>query len=333
VSGATNVTVAHNTTYDTGTADATSLSVSEPVDTQTGKPSLNSGVKVANNIIEKFSIEPDVTPPSTCDTNLIAVFSPKSANSGCVNTIASSPQFDGGGYYLQSGSPAKNAANASYPPDSATDLDLTSRTGSPDIGAREWHPVTDTFTDADGPLSEHEGEGAVTWTPHSGDNDGGNPPKARLAVIADNAVVPELSGAPFTITSSWTPPSNTYGAETIIVFRGPSSAAYAGPVCRFTSTGSKTGYVARLVNNTVELGKLVNGTYGMLDSKPLPTTYVGDWLRLGVKCGSTKEAYVIARSGQAVASSSDNTIGQVGRAGVRANSNSLPVTTFAAFGF
>jgi hypothetical protein len=322
VSGTTDVDVIHNTSYDTGERGGdNALTVSEPLESDGRTRSLNSGLTIANNAIEKLAVATGASNPTTCTTNLVSVFNPRAASSACTSTDTSDPLFDGT-YYLQSGSPAIGRANGSYPlPSGLGDRDETTRDAAPDLGAREWHPLTDTLTASSGVLSGHAGEGSLGWSlvtadPGTASLDGGG----RLLADTENTI--------YSYAASWTPSDNTYAVETVVVDREPGSGDFSGPVCRWSASGSKNGYMGRVKDGLVELVKFVGGTSTILASNPLPTHYVGQPLKIGLDCDSTKAVLIDDAS---LVTSGDDAVTQVGKAGVRGNTQTLPIDTVAAY--
>jgi hypothetical protein len=330
VAGTTKATIAYNTSYNIGSGSDSSLTLSE----QVGE---NTGLVVANNILQKLEVPAGVKTPSICTTNLISAYNStneKAAKEGCSGTIESEPLFESSftPYYLEHESPAvKNKANSEYPlPEGLGDLDAMTRpSSSVNIGARQWHPLEDTFTSTSNENIEfglHEGEGGVTWTLDKAD-----PGTALLQ--PNNTVVATTEGSTYSYTAfSWTPPDNTYEVEAELVDRGTETGAFSGPVCRWSESGSKNGYMARLKDGKVELIRWVSGTSTVLTSANLPggtlTYYEGQPVKLSLSCGSTKRVYLDEAE---VLSSEDNAVTQVGKAGIRGNTKKLPIDTVDGF--
>src|SRR6185436_7231704 len=287
VAGADDVDVLHNTSYDSGARGSdNALTISEPGLRDGRTFSLNNRLTIADNAIEKLALASGASSPTTCTTNLVRTFSPSGASSACTRTDTSDPLFEGGtAYYLQSGSPAIGRADTSYPlPAGLGDVDETTRDATPDLGAREWHPLTDTLFGS-GLLSGHTGEGSVRWALAAGDS--------GTASLADGLLSADAEGTISAYEASWTPADSTYAVETVVVDRAPGSGDFVGPVCRWGATGTrKNGYMGRIRDGVVELVKFDNGTSSILATRAAPTSYAGQPLKITLDCDGTKAVLI-----------------------------------------
>jgi hypothetical protein len=326
VSGATNVTVAHNTSYDIHPAgddqagDGRSFVLSEAI-------GANDTVAIANNIFQRFYVKDQATNPLTitCTDNLIRTLE-DIKNISCANTLSADPAFTStpgylgqpGPYYPSASSPAIDAANPAYPSAAGLgDRDMLTRPSPADIGAREWHPVTDTFDGTGGAPS------STIWAQNT----------SGAAELSSDTASAAAEGTVFSYTAKpalWDPPDSTYFAEAVLVYHGPDSTDYAGPVCRWGTGSTPNGYQARVRDGHVELVQYDNGAETIFADKPAVTLHPGESFKLGIRCGSPQKKVYL--NGVSVIDTNDlNAVTSEGAPGIRGNTKTLRFDSFAAY--